>query len=137
MWSAIPYVSLILALVLAYWPRSVAGKAMMELPGGYDNHGPRDQQAKLEGKGRRALAAHQNGMEALLVFGIAVLAAAQRDVSSAVLIACCVVFLAARLTYVLAYLNDKASLRSGMFGLGMLACFVLLGFALFAGRAGA
>ena len=42
-----------------------------------------------------------------------------------------IVFLVARLTYVLAYLNDKAALRSGMFGLGMLPCFVLLGFAIF------
>ncbi len=132
MWSAIPYVSLILAVVLAYWPRSVAGQAMQQMPGGYDNRLPRDQQAKLDGKGRRALAAHQNGLEALLVFGIAALAAAQRHVNSYVTLVCCVVFVAARLTYVLAYLNDKPPLRSGMFGLGMLACFVLLGFAAFA-----
>jgi uncharacterized MAPEG superfamily protein len=131
MWSAIPYVWLLLPLVLAYWPRAVAGQAMKQMPGGYDNHLPRDQQAKLEGKGRRALAAHQNGMEALLVFSIAVLAAMQRNVSIMVLTACCIVFLVARLTYVLAFLNDKAALRSGMFGLGMLPCFVLLGFAIF------
>jgi uncharacterized MAPEG superfamily protein len=134
MLNAVPYVSLILGVVLAYWPRSVAGKAMTQMPGGYDNHLPRDQQAKLDGRGRRALAAHQNGMEAMLMFSIAVLAAAQRNVSLGVIVACCAVFLAARLAYVLAYLNDKPPLRSGMFGLGMLACFVLLGFAVFAGR---
>jgi uncharacterized MAPEG superfamily protein len=105
---------------------------MNAMPGGYDNHHPRDQQARLDGKGRRALAAHLNGMEALPVFGIAVLAAAQRHVSIRVQLLCCALFVLARLVYVLAYLHDKASLRSGMFGLGMLVCFVLLGCAAFA-----
>ena len=132
MLSAVPYVSLILAVVLAYWPRAVAGQAMNALPGGYDNHHPRDQQARLDERGRRALAAHMNGIEVLPVFGIAVLAAAQRGVSIWMELVCCAIFLIARLVYVLAYFNDKASLRSGMFGLGMLPCFVLLGSAAFA-----
>jgi uncharacterized MAPEG superfamily protein len=132
MLSAVPYLSLILAVLLAYWPRAVVGQAMNAMPGGYDNHHPREQQARLEGKGRRALAAHLNGMEALPVFGIAVLAAAQRHVSIGVQLVCCAIFVLARGVYILAYLNDKASLRSGMFGLAMLVCFVLLGFAVFA-----
>ena len=132
MLSAVPYLSLILAVLLAYWPRAVVGQAMNAMPGGYDNHHPREQQARLEGKGRRALAAHVNGMEALPVFGIAVLAAGQRHVSIGVQLVCCAIFVLARGAYILAYLNDKASLRSGMFGLGMLVCFVLLGFAVFA-----
>lgn len=132
MLSAVPYLSLILAVLLAYWPRAVVGQAMNAMPGGYDNHHPREQQARLEGKGRRALAAHLNGMEALPVFGIAVLAAAQRHVPLGVQLVCCAIFVLARGVYILAYLKDKASLRSGMFGLGMLVCFVLLGFAAFA-----
>jgi len=132
MLSAVPYLSLILAVLLAYWPRAVVGQAMNAMPGGYDNHHPREQQARLEGKGRRALAAHLNGMEALPVFGIAVLAAAQRHVSIGVQLVCCAIFVLARGVYILAYLNDKASLRSGMFGLAMLVCFVLLGVAVFA-----
>ncbi len=130
--GTIPYVSLILAMVLAYWPRSVAGQEMMRMPGGYDNHQPRDQQTRLDGKGRRALAAHLNGLEVLPVFGIAVLAAQQRHIDIRWVTLLCGLFLVARLVYVLAYLNDKAQLRSSMFGLGMLACFVLLGFAVFA-----
>ncbi len=132
MLSAVPYVSLIVAVLLAYWPRAVAGQAMKAMPGGYDNRQPRDQQARLDDRGRRALAAHLNGMEVLPVFGIAVLAAAQRHVGIGVQLLCCTIFVLARLVYVLAYLNDKASLRSGMFGLGMLVCFVLLGSAAFA-----
>jgi len=61
-----------------------------------------------------------------------VLAAAQRHVSIGVQLVCCAIFVLARGVYILAYLNDKASLRSGMFGLAMLVCFVLLGFAVFA-----
>lgn len=132
MLSVIPYLSLLLAVLLAYWPRALAGQVMSALPGGYDNHHPRDQQGRLEGRGRRALAAHMNGMEVLAVFGIAVLAAAQRHVTIQLQLVCCGVFLIARVVYVLAYLNDKATLRSGMFGLSMLPCFVLLGSAVFA-----
>lgn len=132
MLSAIPYVSLILAVLLAYWPRALAGRAMSTMPGGYDNRQPRDQQVRLEGRGRRALAAHMNGMEVLVVFGVAVLAAAQRHVPIGLQLVCCSVFVVARIIYVLAYVSDKASLRSGMFGLSMLVCFVLLGSAAFA-----
>lgn len=129
----IPYLSLIAALVLAYWPRSVAAKEMARLPGGYDNREPRNQQTRLEGVGRRALSAHLNGMEAFPMFGIAVLAAMQRSVNILWVVALCAVFLAARFTFVLAYLNDRSSLRSLMFLVGGLACIVLLGCAAFHG----
>ena len=43
--------------------------------GGYDNANPREQQKKLTGYGARALAAHQNSYEALIIFGLAVVAA--------------------------------------------------------------
>ena len=129
----IPYLSLIAALVLAYWPRSVAAKEMARLPGGYDNREPRNQQTRLEGVGSRALSAHLNGMEAFPMFGIAVLAAMQRSVNILWVVALCAVFLAARFTFVLAYLNDRSSLRSLMFLVGALACVVLLGCATFHG----
>jgi uncharacterized MAPEG superfamily protein len=131
MWSAVPYLSLIAALALAYWPRSIAGREMSKMTGGYDNHLPRDQQARLDGMGRRALAAHQNSMEALVVFGIALLAAMQRHVNLSVVALFCAIFLLARLVYVLAYLSDRPPLRSGMFSLGMLTCCALLAFAAF------
>lgn len=38
---------------------------------GYDNCHPREQQRKLVGFGARALAAHQNSFEALIIFGVA------------------------------------------------------------------
>ncbi len=129
----IPYLALILAIVLAYWPRSIAAGEMAKLPGGYNNHEPREQQSRLEGVGRRALAAHLNGMEAIPMFGIGVLAALQRSVDIRWVAALCLLFLVSRGGYNLAYLRDKPALRSGMFLIGSVACLVLLGMAAFAG----
>jgi uncharacterized MAPEG superfamily protein len=127
----IPYLSLMAALILAYWPRSIAAREMARLPGGYDNRDPRNQQTRLEGLGRRAISAHLNGLEAFPMFGIAVLAAMQRSVDIRLVAALCLLFLAARFTFVLAYVNDRASLRSAMFLVGLLSCAALFGFAAF------
>ena len=132
MLTSIPYLCLIAALLLAYWPRSIAAKEMAKLPGGYDNRDPRNQQSRLEGLGRRAIAAHLNGMEAFPMFGIAVLAAMQRSVDIRWVVLWCGVFIAARITFVLAYIGDRASVRSAMFLVGLVACFALFGFAAFA-----
>ncbi len=133
MLHSVAYLSLIVAIALAYWPRSIAAREMAKLPGGYNNRDPRDQQARLEGIGRRALAAHLNGLEAIPIFGLGVLAALQRSVDIRWIAALCVVFIAARVAYVLAYLRDRATLRSMMFLVGGVVCFVLIGFAAFAG----
>ncbi len=134
MFYYLSYLSLFAVIVLGYWPRSIAAREMAKLPGGYNNRQPRDQQAHLEGVGRRALAAHLNGMEAIPVFGIGVLAALQRSVDIHWVAALCVVFVAARVAYVLAYLKDRDTLRSAMFLVGALVCLVLIGLAAFAGR---
>ena len=47
----------------------------MKQEGAYDNHLPREQQARLSGWGKRALAAHLNAFEAFPVFAAAVLVA--------------------------------------------------------------
>ena len=133
---SLAYLSLLAAIVLAYWPRSIAAREMAKLPGGYNNHEPREQQTRLDGLGRRALAAHLNGLEAIPVFGLGVLAALQRSVDTRWVAALCVLFVAARVLYVLAYLRDRATLRSMMFLLGAMACLVLICFAAFSGRAG-
>ena len=43
--------------------------------GGYNNHNPRDQQADLEGWGKRALSAHLYGFEGFAPFAAAVFVA--------------------------------------------------------------
>ncbi len=86
----------------------------------------RRQQAQLEGLGRRALAAHHNGFEAFAPFAIAVLAALQRGVAAERVGAIALGFAVVRLGYVVAYLTDRATLRSALWGLGMTATGVLL-----------
>lgn len=124
----VPYAALLVAFSLIYIPRFVASAEMKRLEGGYDNHDPRAQQQQLAGRGRRAIAAHQNSLEAFPPFAAGVLAAIQRGGNSTVLAALVVAFVVVRTGYIVAYLDDKASLRSGMWSLGMLvitALFVL------------
>jgi len=83
---AIPYLSLIGAFILAFWPRFVAAKEMARLPGGYNNSNPRAQQTQLDGLGCRALNAHYNGIEALPMFRIGVLAAMQLHIDILVVV---------------------------------------------------
>ncbi|NOI75337.1 MAPEG family protein [Vibrio coralliilyticus] len=66
--------SLIAAALLPYIAKIPLALAMHK-EGGYDNNHPREQQARLHGFGARALAAHQNAFESLIVFAIAILLA--------------------------------------------------------------
>jgi uncharacterized MAPEG superfamily protein len=89
--------------------------------GGYDNRKPRDQQARLEGWGARALAAHLNAFEAFPAFAAAVLVAhvAGADPSHSLILA--VVFLFARVLYTFCYIADLHVLRSLIWGIGFAA----------------
>jgi uncharacterized MAPEG superfamily protein len=114
----VPYAAIAVAFALIYVPRSVVGREMKRLAGGYDNRDPRTQQAQLAGLGRRALGAHHNGFEAFAPFAAAVLMAAQRGVNRDVAAGLCIGFIVARMAYVWAYLADKPAVRSGLWGLG-------------------
>jgi uncharacterized MAPEG superfamily protein len=122
----VPYICLLYAFVLIYAPRfGPVNTEQAKLPGGYDNRDPRGQQQQLTGLGKRALGAHMNGFEAFAPFAIALLVAAGAsshfDLVCYIGIGFCVV----RTIYLIAYLGDKASLRSGMWGLGMIATSAL------------
>ncbi|MGE5181067.1 MAG: MAPEG family protein [Acidobacteriota bacterium] len=124
--ASLPYFAIAAALVLIYLPRFVVWREMSKLEGGYDNREPRAQQAQLAGLGRRALAAHHNGFEAFAPFAVAVLAAVQRGVKVELVGAIAIGFVVVRLGYVVAYLADRASLRSTLWSLGMTATATLL-----------
>jgi uncharacterized MAPEG superfamily protein len=62
------------ATLLPYLAKAPVAIAMNKL-GGYDNNHPRAQQTQLTGFGARALAAHQNAFESLIIFIPAVLLA--------------------------------------------------------------
>ncbi|HTH96299.1 MAG TPA: MAPEG family protein [Stellaceae bacterium] len=123
--SVIPYLCILIAWLLAMWPRFLASKEMKAMPGGYDNSDPRGQQTKLDGRSYRAVCAHQNGLENLAVFGLAVLAAMQRAVDVVLVALLAVLYVVIRWCFVRFYLADRPSARSTCFGLGALICLIL------------
>ena len=86
--------------------------AMNKVPGGYDNHNPRDQQAKLEGFGKRALAAHQNALEGFPVFAAGILLALWSNAAAETVNTLALVWVASRLIYNLCYWANAEKLRS-------------------------
>ena len=122
----VPYIAIALAFGLVYVPRLIVSREMAKQEGGYDNSEPRAQQAKLDGLGRRALGAHQNGFEAFAPFAIGVLASIQRGGNVQASAYMSILFIVARSAYIYAYLANKPTLRSGMWTLGILATSVLM-----------
>lgn len=116
---------LLLALVLVLLTKAPVALAMHRA-GGYDNHHPRHQQAQLQGWGRRAVAAHQNAFEAIPVFGVALLAAAQLEVEMIVVHTLAITFFVARLVYQFCYMADWAASRTAAWTVGYCACLALV-----------
>jgi uncharacterized MAPEG superfamily protein len=106
------------AFVLIYLPKIPLSVAMAKSPGGYDNRQPRDQQAALEGWGKRAAAAHANGFESFAPFAAAVFTAhlAHVDPQTSALLA--IVHVAARALYPIAYIANIHVLRSTIWFIG-------------------
>jgi len=104
-------ICLFIAMLLPYVAKGPVAVAMAKL-GGYDNSHPREQQSRLTGFGARAVAAHQNAFESLLIFGLSVLAviATQNVTETTVMLA--VIHVIARMAYQVLYLIDKGTLRS-------------------------
>lgn len=117
----------LLLLVLTKVPLALA---MGKSDKGYDNASPREQQSELSGWGKRALAAHQNAIEAIPVFGLSLLTAAVLQLPEASLNACAIGFFVCRLGYQVSYLKDWASLRSVFWIAGFGCCVALVGLSL-------
>lgn len=124
--AKMPYVLLALAVGLIYFPRVLVLRQLVKMPGGLDNNSPRDQQAKLEGFGKRAQGAHLNMIEAFPLFAAGMLAAMVGRVDLNVIVGLGSAFIAIRVVYIALYLGDKASARSLVWTLGLLTCTALL-----------
>lgn len=116
--------SLFLATLLPILAKAPVAKAMNGL-GRYDNDHPRAQQGKLEGYGARALAAHQNAFEALIMFAPAVLLAIATNNTSETIQYLATIFIIARVAYNVLYLMNKSTLRSTVWFVGLLANFAI------------
>lgn len=118
-------ICLFIAVLLPYLLKIVVGY-FMKKEGRYDNHHPREQQARLVGMGARAVAAHQNGFESLLVFATAALAAlATNQVTERVQILA-IIYIVSRVVYNVLYLMNWASLRSLVWFIGLLCSLIIL-----------
>lgn len=93
---------------------------------GYDNNNPRDQQASLEGRGKRALAAHQNQIESFPLFAAGVLVATIANVDSTLSGYLALTYIVARIIYIVFYIKDLASLRSTVWLIGFGCSMALL-----------
>lgn len=90
--------------------------------GRFDNNNPRLQQAELRGVGARVQAAQANSWEALSVYAVAVFIAFAAGVDLRGLDTVALIYVAARVGYVVLYVLDMAWLRSAVFGVGAGCC---------------
>ncbi len=104
-------VSLVVAALLPYLAKVPVAVAMQK-SGGYDNHHPREQQARLSGAGARALAGHHNAFESLIVFAAAILLAIATGTTGTVIQGLAVAHIGFRVAYHVLYLLDIAAMRS-------------------------
>ena len=116
---------LLITVLLPYLARIPVAKAMQEM-GGYDNHQPRVQQAKLEGLGARANAAHYNGFEALQIYLAAFAASIAANLADPTQQTLAWVFVGARVLLILFYLMDKALLRSTVWTVAIGAAIAMI-----------
>lgn len=93
--------------------------------GGFDNHNPRQWLASLQGWQARANAAQMNGFEALPIFIAGVLVAERMSASQTLIDGMALVFVAARIGYIGAYLADLAPVRSIFWFMGLASSIAL------------
>lgn len=121
-----PFYCLFAAIVLLYLSKVPLAIAMAKEGGkGYDNRHPRDQQARLTGWGRRALAAHLNGFEITPVFAAAVITAHLFQADPWWSSVWAATFVLSRVIYVVSYLGDINLLRSTVWIIGLASCVAL------------
>jgi uncharacterized MAPEG superfamily protein len=116
-----PFLCVFIAFMLIWFPRALVVTATLRSGQKFDNNHPRDQQARLEGWGKRAQAAHNNAFEAFAPFAAAVVIAHLSGADPARSAQLAVIHVVARVIYPIIYVADLATLRSTIWFLGTLA----------------
>jgi uncharacterized MAPEG superfamily protein len=116
---------LFLALLLPLLAKGPVAYAMAKL-GGYNNNHPREQQSKLTGFGARALAAHQNAFESLILFAPAIILALVTNNINQTVIVLAIVHVISRVLYNIFYLINIGLLRSIVWGIATLCSFAIV-----------
>ena len=116
---------LLIAAILPFLAKAPVAVAMNKL-GGYDNNHPREQQSKLTGLGARALSAHQNAFESLIIFAAAILCALVTNTISESIQTLAVIHICARIIYNVLYLMNIGTLRSIVWAIGLICSFAII-----------
>lgn len=117
--------ALFAVVLLPYLARIPVARAMNQL-GGYDNHLPREQQAKLQGLGARANAAHYNSFEALQLFLAAFAACVASGNTDSTMQLLAWLYVACRVGFILCYLADWVLARSTVWMIGVIAVMSMI-----------
>lgn len=123
---SIPFWCVFIAALLIYVAKLPVVRAMNAESGGYDNHNPRAQQARLTGLGARAHAAHLNSIEMFPLFAVGVLMAHSTEVFGWWVDLLAILFIATRVLYLLFYWRDLAWQRSMVWTVGLVCCLLLM-----------
>jgi len=118
-------ICLFIATLLPLLAKGPVAYAMSKL-GGYNNNHPREQQSQLTGFGARALAAHQNAFESLIIFAPAVLLAIATQHTGTSITLLAIVHVCARILYNVLYLMDIDKLRTLVWGIATLSSFAIM-----------
>lgn len=112
------------AVVLIYLPFLVVAYARVRV--GYDMANPRAMFDKLPPYAQRAAWAHQNSLEAFMIFAAAALMAYVTGLDSTLAAGAAVAFVIARLLYSVFYIVNIPLARSFMFGIGTICSGTLI-----------
>jgi len=123
---SLPFWCLLISALLIFLAKAPVAKAMQQQSGGYDNHHPRAQQARLTGFGERALAAHQNSFEIFPLFAAGVLMAHVTQTQGVLIDALAVTFVISRVLYLICYWIDLSWQRSLIWSVGLICCLLLM-----------
>jgi uncharacterized MAPEG superfamily protein len=124
---SIPFWCVFISALLIYLAKVPVAKAMAAQGNGrYDNHHPRQQQARLTGFGARAQAAHENSFEVFPLFAAGVLMAHTSGVIGWWPDLLAIVFVVSRVLYLALYWYDFAWQRSLIWAVGLFCCLLLM-----------
>lgn len=115
----------LIAALLPYIAKVPVAYAMHKL-GGYDNQHPRAQQAKLTGFGARALAAHQNSFESLMIYSLAIAVVLATNTVGETIQILAVTHIVARVFYCVLYYLNIDKLRSVVWSIGLICPIAMI-----------
>ncbi len=115
----------LIAVLIPYLAKAPVAFAQNKLSG-YDNKHPREQQAKLTGFGARALAAHQNSFESLIIFAVALAVVIGSNNVYQVTETLAIMYVIARVLYCIFYYINQDILRSLVWLVGYVCALAMI-----------